>query len=433
MQGRLPNWVFAGWLAFAGLAVVLSEQVPSTETVPFHIALAVFALAYSRYHWPLRRTVVSLGSFYVLVAALFLRDALVGELNWTEAMEVPITALLVTGVVWQVNRTQRALELVQAAAQRSRDESQDRERLTRLTSHEMRTPLTVVMGFLDLAFATGVSEEVREYLEASFEEVEGLNRVVDRMVRAAHVREEVQIGTVEVGPLLQGICSRWQAVAERRWVVDADPVVITASRERLVAGLDTLVENAIRYTTRGDVVRLIGLRQGDWLLLGVADGGQGMPPGLRKTVDERVSTGAPVAVEPTPDVLGADGYDDPEAGTGLGLEIVRRSSHVRGGILVADQAPEGGAVVAMWVPVEPRPDSLGADGSRRSEPKVTPDPGPLLRRTSAAADPAPRRSRPPTPTPAPSSAPDPAPPSMRSWPSEPVTGAARGTPAAPRR
>lgn len=401
----MANWVFGGWLVFAGLALVVSEQVPSTETVPFHIALAVFALAYSFFHWPIRRTVVSLGTFYVLVAALFLRDALVGELNWTEALEVPITALLVAGVVWQVNRTQRALELVEAAAQRSRDESQDRERLTRLTSHEMRTPLTVVMGFLDLAFATGVSEEVREYLEASFEEVEGLNRVVDRMVRAAHVREQVEISTVEVAPLLQGICSRWQAVAERRWLVDADPVAITASRERLVAGVDTLVENAIRYTTRGDVVRLIGLRQGDWLLLGVADGGQGMPPGLRDTVDERVSPGAPPAGGPAPEHLGAAWYDDPDAGTGLGLEIVRRASHVRGGILVADRAPEGGAVVAMWIPIEPRPDSLGADGARRSELRVAPDPGPLLGRTRAVADPAPRRDRPPAPSTAADTAP----------------------------
>ncbi len=398
----MADWVFGGWVAFAGCALVVSEQVPSTETVPFHIALALFALAYSFYHWPVRRTVLSLGTFYVLVAALFLRDALVGELNWTEALEVPVTALLVAGVVWQVNRTQQALELVEAAAQRSRDESLDRERLTRLTSHEMRTPLTVVMGFLDLAFATGVSTDVREYLEASFEEVEGLNRVVDRMVRAAHVRVEVELCTVDVGPLLQGICSRWQAVAERRWIVDADELAITASRERLVAGLDTLVENAIRYTTRGETVRLIGLRRGDWLLLGVADGGQGLPPGLRQTVDERVSPGAPTAAPPADDYVGGAWYDDPDAGTGLGLEIVRRASHMRGGILVADQAPEGGAVVAMWVPVEPPTETFGADGARRSRPMVAPDPGPLLRRTSTATEPAPRGGRPAAPAPAPS-------------------------------
>jgi signal transduction histidine kinase len=401
--------VFVGWVAFGGLALVLSAQVPDTETVPFHIALAVFALAYTRYHWAIRLTVVSLATFYVLAAALFLRGAMVGALNWTEALEVPITALLVTGVVWQVNRTQQALELVEAAAQRSRDESRDRERLTRLTSHEMRTPLTVVMGFLDLAFATGVSKDVREYLAASFEEVEGLNRVVDRMVRAAHVREEVELSTVEVGPLLKGICSRWQAVAERRWLVDADELVITASRERLVAGLDTLVENAIRYTTRGETVRLIGLRQGDWLLLGVADGGQGLPPGLRETVDERVSPGAPTAAPPADEYVGGAWYDDPDAGTGLGLEIVRRSSHLRGGILVADRAPEGGAVVAMWIPVEPPSEPLVADGAWRSASMVVPDPSPLLRRASTATEPAPWRGRPAAWASAPSAADEPEP------------------------
>jgi len=384
-----------GWLALAVLVVVVSEQFPSAETVPFHISLAMFALAYSRYHWPIKQTVLSLGSFYVVIAALFVRDAVLDELNWTEALEVPITALLVIGMVWQVNRTQRAVEQVQAAALRSQAQSQDRERLTRLTSHEMRTPLTVVMGFLDLSLAMGVSDEVREYLGASFEEVEGLNRVVDRMVRAAHVREELAMTSVEVGPLLQIISARWRAVADRRWLVDADLVTVTASRERLVAGLDTLVENAIRYTARGDVVRLIGIRQGDWLLLGVADGGQGMPLDLLETVDERVTPGGLSPDDPAPEYLHAGAYDDPEAGTGLGLEIVRRASHLRGGILVADQAPEGGVVVGMWIPIEPPAESPGADGPRRSQSLVAPDPSALLRGTRPQPSPAPTADRPP--------------------------------------
>ena len=387
-SAALSDILFVAWVLLAAVALTVVLWVPGSETVPFHLALAGFALAYSQCRWPLSRTLVALGTFCLLIAMLFVRDALTHALVWTEATEVPIAALLVAGVVWHVNRTRQALELVQRAADRDRALSEDRERLARLTSHEMRTPLTVVMGFLDLALATGVDVEVREYLGAVREEVTSLHRVVDRAVRAAYVRQDLPMETVDVKPLLESLVARWHGVAVREWVVDADDLSFTASRERLVAGLDTLVENAVRYTGESDVIRLVGRRQGGWILLGVADGGAGMPEELLAVVDERASRDRSTwhsAPEPT---VGARA-EDPEAGTGLGLEIVRRASHVRGGILVADVAPEGGALVGMWVPLVvappfPRPPT----GEGLAEAQQSPDLGPALRHGSVMERPA---------------------------------------------
>ncbi|PKW25470.1 sensor histidine kinase [Phycicoccus duodecadis] len=345
--------VLLAWNALAGVAVACVLYLPRYETLPIHLALAAFALGYRQFAWPTPRAFFSLGTFYVLIAVLFVRDAVMGTLQLSEALEVPITALLVVGVAWHVGQARRALDLVVEAAARVRRQAEDRDRLTRLSAHEMRTPLTVVLGFVDLTSTSGVSPEVEEHLAAVRAELRTLDRVVDRMVRAANVEPDLPTGPLEVAPLLTEVEARWHAVADREWVVDADDLRLECNRDRFAAVLDTLVENAVRYTVPGDRVRLLVRRDGAWVLIGVADSGRGLPTWVLESADER-GRGRRRRTSAVTATSGEGGHDvDPLARTGLGLEIVRRATHARGGIVVADRAPEGGALVAMWVPVDP--------------------------------------------------------------------------------
>lgn len=61
--------------------------------------------------------------------------------------------------------------------------------------------------------------------------------------------------------LLAQEVKRWQVVADRRWVLGAEACLVLGSPERLRTGLDTLVENAIRYTSVVDTIRLVGSRE----------------------------------------------------------------------------------------------------------------------------------------------------------------------------
>ena len=62
-------------------------------------------------------------------------------------------SLLMVLMVWHVQRRQKALAEVTLLARRERDLAQGRERLTRLTSHEMRTPLTIARGYVEMLLA----------------------------------------------------------------------------------------------------------------------------------------------------------------------------------------------------------------------------------------------------------------------------------------
>ena len=103
------------------------------------------------------------------------------------------------------------------------------------------------------------------------------------------------------------------------------------------ACLDTLIENALRYTRDGDTVRLFAFRDTDRIEVGVADSGVGLSAEQIALINGAADADAP---------------RDDLSQTGLGLGLVRGVVAARGGRLRAGAAPEGGAMVAMQFPVD---------------------------------------------------------------------------------
>ncbi len=123
-------------------------------------------------------------------------------------------------------------------------------------------------------------------------------------------------------------------MAPREWQVEAHAGWQKANGDRVRACIDTLVENALRYTTSGDVVRVFARLEGETFVFGVADSG----PGLNQTQQDAINA-------PLPDSQDVPLISDPRSQTGLGLSLVRDAVESRGGRLVAGRAREGGAEV----------------------------------------------------------------------------------------
>ncbi len=335
--------LFVPWLLLAAVCSMMMWLSPGEETIPYHVAWIGVALAYGFDPWPLGRTLGALVVYTCTTGGILVLRAATGVVAWEETAEIPLMATLVLLSVWHVRRRQAAMAELLRMADRDRLRAQQRERLSRVTSHEMRTPLTIAVGYVDLLLERETEDERRADLEVVRDELGRLGRTGDRLLRMIRLQELVRWGPVDLDGFFADVGERWATVADRRWVVDAAVGTCDISTERLRACLDTLIENALRYTAVGDVIRLCATRSGDSVLLGVADSGSGLSAPLVAAINAQDFQGAR---QLTADVAGSGSQ------TGLGLGLVHEMVSMCGGKVVAGTSAEGGALILMAIPRE---------------------------------------------------------------------------------
>ena len=348
--------------------------LPEQQTVPYHLGWAGFALAFGLGTWSRPQLVTAL-TWYTLATGVALeRSYLMGHIGWDETTEIPLMFLLAMLMVWHVRRRQAALAHVTRMAERDVQACLDREQLMRLTSHELRTPLTIARGYIEHLQTRVTDLDNQQDLFVVGDELERLSRVSDRLIRMILLQDDTTNEMVDIDEVMAQAMERWQVVADRHWVLDARAGRVVGSPERLRTGLDTLVENAIRYTSVGDTIRLVGSRRLDHVVVGVFDTGVGLTDNQISAIngEEKVpysATGAPAGTDPDSDSV------DHLAGTGLGLSIVQALAQGRGGTLHASRGPGGGAGMILTFPlhapsaVGPFVPRIAGDGSSIQPPR----------------------------------------------------------------
>lgn len=334
--------LFTRWTLLAVLCCAAMYFFPGDETVPYHVAWIAMAMAYGFEAWPDRWTAASILLFTLVTGGILVARAAGGVIAWEETTEIPLMSALMLMLVWHIRRGRRALGTLTDVAERDRRRAAQRERLSRMTSHEMRTPATIALGYVDLLLGHEQVPDRRADLRVVHEELERLVLSTDRLVRMLWITQQDAVEEVDVQRLLDETAARWSVLADRQWVVNAAVGVMGGSADRLRACLDTLIENAVRYTVDGDVVRLVCLEHEGLMVVGVADAGPGLDPALVEVVNGHAR---PDPLEPP--VLSAP---DPKARTGLGLGLVYEAMSTRGGRILAGRAEEGGALVLMLLP-----------------------------------------------------------------------------------
>ena len=334
--------LFAPWLALALVCAVLMVVMPGGETVPYHLGWMAIALAYGLEAWPWGLALLGITAYTVLTGAILVLRAAGGIIAWEETTEIPMMSLLMLLVVWHIRRRHVAFAGLTEASRRDRARAAQREQLSRMTSHEMRTPATIAKGYAELLLQDETDPYRRDDLRVICEELDRLVLTSDRLVRMIRLEGSDQRDLVDLDTLLQDTVERWSVVADRSWTSESSVGAHPCHRERLRACLDTLVENAVRYTGEGDSIRISGTRCGDLVLIAVADSGPGLEQDLVQALNRD-------QVRPP----GGDrGYRtaDPKAQTGFGMAILHEVVRLEGGMVRAGVSREGGALVVMAIP-----------------------------------------------------------------------------------
>ena len=208
-------------------------------------------------------------------------------------------------------------------------------------SHELRTPLAAMRAILDYTRSgERPPAEYRQALDDLSGEVDYLQRLAESLLTMARAEGEQRIQKVELdlaqllGDVVESL--RWTAEAKglRLAAELPPPLSIQGDADALIRLAVNLVDNAVRYTERGEV-RLSARAQGDWALIEVSDTGAGIPPEHLPHLFERFYR-AEAARSP--------------GGAGLGLAIADQIARAHGGRIEVDSALGVGTTFLVYLP-----------------------------------------------------------------------------------
>ncbi len=210
-------------------------------------------------------------------------------------------------------------------------------------SHQMKTPLAVMRGELELALKKrrGV-EEYRDILGSSLEEVERMSAIVENLLKLARFDAQelrLSVEVFSVKPFLESLLAQVAKLAEGREITLAmggeDHLHLRADKFKLEQALLNLLDNAIKYARPKTTVTLSAFREGTQVTLRVHDYGAVIPQEELPQVFERFWRSQSTMRE---------------KGYGLGLSIVKALVEMHGGSVAVTSSDKGGTEFVVTLP-----------------------------------------------------------------------------------
>ncbi len=325
------------WVSFAVANYAAMLVWPDWGTVPFYLTWISLTLLYGIRVWPLGPTLVVLVATLALTGLPHIDQVLDGQQAAEKLARVPLMAMLFLTVVWHARRRVEAQRLAEGRAEQSRSMLRRQERFIHDASHELRTPVTIARGHLELV--SPHAAEAAE-IEVALDELARIDAIVDRLLVLATADQTnfLQLAEIDVEPFLEDVFMRWSEVAPRTWRLG--PLVAGRLRvdpERLRTALDALLENAVKYTWEHAEIELRARYDGAWqLAIEVRDEGCGVPDEALHRIFDRFAR--------------ADAARTRTAGgVGLGLAIVDAIAKRHGGYCTVENTSQG-SIFALHLP-----------------------------------------------------------------------------------
>jgi signal transduction histidine kinase len=203
--------------------------------------------------------------------------------------------------------------------------------------HELRTPITIVRGHLDVVEASD-PDDVKITRELVLDELERMGRLVDDLVVLARAGQPdfVRLAPADAGVLTDDVLDKSRALGERDWALDLraeGDVVVDA--QRITQALLQLAKNAVQHTRPGDEIAIgssVDDQEASWW---VRDTGLGVAHGDAERIFARFQRGH---------------QSRGNEGSGLGLSIVTAIATGHGGRVHVDPNPGHGATFTLVLP-----------------------------------------------------------------------------------
>ena len=310
-----------------------------------------------------RTRLVALGAALAVAPTALLVERLHGGPIHAVAISVggAVVSLLVLALMATAARAEAETARRQLAAQNERLGEADRlkDEFVAMVSHDLRTPLTSIVGFLDLTLddeLDPLSVEQRRYLEIVQRNAQRLLHLVDDLLFAARLRasgaeltpEELDLRDVAEASVAG---ARLRAESARVGLdvrTPKEPVLVRADKRRMFQLLDNLLSNALKFTPEGGAVTVTAAASAGAARLEVADTGIGVPVDEQARVFDRFYRTSTTTERQLP-------------GSGLGLHVARAIVEAHGGSISCTSADPVGTVFRVDLPLADASARAGAE------------------------------------------------------------------------
>jgi signal transduction histidine kinase len=204
--------------------------------------------------------------------------------------------------------------------------------------HELRTPITIIRGHLELLEDDPAERE--RSLTLVGDELGRMQRIVADLLTLAKAERPdfLSMGVVDLGDLTEELTEKARPLGDRGWVVDSRARgSVVADRQRLSQAVLQLAQNAVQHTRPGAEIALGSEVRGSDAWLWVRDSGTGIAPDDLAHMFERFARGQ---------------RRRPSDGAGLGLSIVRAIAEAHHGRVDVDSVEGYGSTFSVVIPVD---------------------------------------------------------------------------------
>jgi signal transduction histidine kinase len=247
-----------------------------------------------------------------------------GDLSY----RLPLSRLDELGTV--AHNINQMAERLQIQQERERQLEKSKMELITYVSHDLRTPLTSIIGYLDLLKShtyQNVTEQER-YIDNAFNKTQQLKKLIDDLfeytrLTDGHIRLTVQ--QVDMNSLLEQMITEFEPVAKEQGItVHTDllpaPVMMDLDIEKIVRAIDNLLMNAMKFSDRPGTIQVSLDAGAASVTLSIENNGIAITPEQEEQLFERF-----YKIEPSR-------YDNQmPSGSGLGLSIAKHIVELHGG------------------------------------------------------------------------------------------------------
>jgi signal transduction histidine kinase len=218
-----------------------------------------------------------------------------------------------------------------------------------IVSHELKTPLTSIKGFVRLLTAQRdepITEKQKRYLDIVQRQTESLTMLINDLLDLSRIEAgiiEVRKEPVAVDAVIKGVLQQLDNMAGEKGVellldMPSEPIVVRGDAQRLNQVFMNLVHNAIKFTPCGGKVTVKALAQKDKCLVKISDTGIGIPVQEQPKIFEKFYQVDSSSTRQ-------------QSGTGLGLSITKKLVEALEGDIWVESVPEKGSTFGITLPM----------------------------------------------------------------------------------